>query len=258
MPFGTKGTLTLIEVSLHFSLSYALRKYFERLNSHVLHHHYLPGINIAAFIPILSGYSKDLERGLEMRENVHINTTERVRPLTHYSQEMIEPTSSKFIEVHIRPVLMYSESPSWLEDLWSPLKDTLFIFDNGQPLLHPAKTRPQIDDILIIEIRKYTSSPPTNQISVGRDASNDIVFFHESISKVHAHIVETEPGELYKIIDANSTNGTRVNNLELPPFHNQTLINLDQIEFGKTVRAVYLTPRGLYELVQDLIRVGII
>jgi hypothetical protein len=171
---------------------------------------------------------------------------------------MIEPTSSRFIEIHTRPVLLYSLSPGWLEDLWSPLKDTLILFNKGQPLMHPAEARPQLEDIQIIEIRKYTSSLPANQISIGREANNDIVFSHGSISKVHAHVVETEPGELYEIVDANSTNGTRVNNQELLPFQSQTLINLDQIVFGETVRAVYLTPRGLYELVQDLIRVGII
>lgn len=193
-----------------------------------------------------------------MRENAHINTTERVLPLTHYSQDMIEPTPSRFIEIHTRPVLLYSLSPGWLEDLWSPLKDTLILFNKGQPLMHPAEARPQLEDIQIIEIRKYTSSLPANQISIGREANNDIVFSHGSISKVHAHVVETGPGELYEIVDANSTNGTRVNNQELLPFQSQTLINLDQIVFGETVRAVYLTPRGLYELVQDLIRVGII
>jgi len=124
--------------------------------------------------------------------------------------------------------------------------------------MHPAESRPQIDKIQIIEIRKYTSSLPANQIIIGRERNNDIVFSHESISKVHAHVVETEPGELYEIIDANSTNGTRVNNQELLPFQSQTLINLDQIVFGTVIRAIYLTPRGLYELVLDLIRVGII
>jgi len=193
-----------------------------------------------------------------MRENAHITTSKRVRTLTHYSQEMIEPTSSQFVEVHTRPVLLYSKSPGWLEDLWSPLKDTLVLFNRGQPLMHPAESRPQIDKIQIIEIRKYTSSPPANQIIIGRERNNDIVFSHESISKVHAHVVETEPGGIYEIMDASSTNGTRVNNQELLPFQSQTLINLDQIVFGKVVRAIYLTPRGLYELVQDLIRVGII
>ena len=124
--------------------------------------------------------------------------------------------------------------------------------------MDPAESRPQIDKIQIIEIRKYTSSPPANQIIIGREPNNDIVFSHESISKVHSYLVEKEPGESYEIIDANSTNGTMVNNQELLPFQSQTLINLDQIVFGKVIRAIYLTPRGLYALVQDLIRVGII
>jgi pSer/pThr/pTyr-binding forkhead associated (FHA) protein len=93
---------------------------------------------------------------------------------------------------------------------------------------------------------------------VGRDASNDIIFAHEAISTVHAHLIEAESGDSFEIIDNNSTNGTRVNEEELPALQNQTLINLDQIEFGKVVRAIYLTPRGFYKFLQDLIRAGII
>ena len=116
----------------------------------------------------------------------------------------------------------------------------------------------RIDDIRVIEIRKYSNYPPAERITVGRVDSNDIVFSHGAISKVHAYLVKTEPGVSYEIIDVNSTNGTRVNDQELPAFKNQTLVNLDQIEFGKAVRAVYLTPRGFYEFVNDLIRVGMI
>lgn len=193
-----------------------------------------------------------------MRQYTHLNATERSRPLTHYSQKMKDPSSSKFIEVHTLPVLMYSKSPGWLEDIWFPLKATLIEYNTNQPLLHPAKTKPHIDDIQLIEIRKYTNSSPANRISLGRDANNDIVFSHGAISKVHAYLVKTEPGESYEIIDTNSTNGTRVNHQDLPALQNQTLINLDQIELGKAVRAIYLTPRGLYQFLQDLIRVGII
>ena len=163
-----------------------------------------------------------------------------------------------FVEVQTLPVLLYSKSPDWLEDIWFQLKTTVIEFDEDQQLRLPAETGPKIDDIEVIEILKYTSVPPANRISVGRDASNDIVFAHEAISTVHAYLVETEPGESYEIIDNNSTNGTRVNDEEIPAFQNQTLINLDQIEFGKVVRAIYLTPRGFYKFLQDLIRAGII
>ena len=192
-----------------------------------------------------------------MSEYTHVDVTERSRSLANYSQKMIEPSSSKFIEVFSLPVLLYSRSPGWLEDIWCKLKDTLNEFNDNQPLLHPAKTGPYIDDIQLIEIRKYTTSTPANKITVGREASNDIVFSHGAISNFHAYLAKTEPNGSYEIIDANSTNGTVVNDQELPAFKRQPLINLDQIEFGKAVRAVYLTPRGLYELVQDLTRLGI-
>ena len=193
-----------------------------------------------------------------MQENTHLSLTDRSRPLVYYSQKMIEPSSSMFLEVHTRPVLLYSKSPDWLEDVWFQLKTTMIEFDEDQQMRLPAETGLQIDDIEVIEIRKYTSSPPANTISVGRDASNDIVFAHEAISTVHAHLIETESKDSFEIIDNNSTNGTRINEEEIPALQNQILINLDQIEFGRVVRAIYLTPRGFYKFLQDLIRTGII
>ena len=193
-----------------------------------------------------------------MKENTHFSVSDRSRPLAYYSQEMIKPSSSTFLAIYTRPVLLYSKSPDWLEDIWFQLKTTVIELDGDQPLRLPAGTGPRIDDIQVIEIRKYTSFPPANRISVGRDDDNDIVFAHEAISKVHAYLMETEAGESYEITDANSTNGTRVNDEELPAFQVQLLINLDQIEFGKVVRAIYLTPRGFYKFLQDLVRAGII
>lgn len=193
-----------------------------------------------------------------MQENTHVSVTDRSQPLVYYSQKMIEPSSSMFLEVQTRPVLLYSKSPDWLEDVWFQLKTTVIEFDEDRQMRVPAETGPQIDDIEVIEIRKYNSSPPANTINVGRDASNDIVFIHEAISTVHAHLIETESGESFEIIDNNSTNGTRINEEEIPALQNQILINLDQIEFGKVVRAIYLTPRGFYKFLQDLVRTGII
>ena len=193
-----------------------------------------------------------------MPENTHVSVSDRSRPLVHYSQKMIEPSSSMFLEVQTRPVLLYSKSPDWLEDVWFQLSTTVIEFDEDQQMRVAAETGPQIDDIEVIEIRKYTNSPPADKISVGRDASNDIVFAHEAISTVHAHLVETESGDSFEIVDNNSTNGTRVNEEEIPVLQSQILINLDQIEFGKVVRAIYLTPRGFYKFLQDLMRAGIL
>ena len=193
-----------------------------------------------------------------MQESTGQSVTDRSRPLVHYSQKMIEPSSSMFLEVQTRPVLLYSKSPDWLEDVWFQLKTTVIEFDQDKQMRVAAETGPQINDIEVIEIRKYSNSPPANTIRVGRDASNDIIFAHEAISTVHAHLIETESGDSFEIIDNNSTNGTRVNEEEIPALQNQILINLDQIQFGKVVRAIYLTPRGFSKFLQDLIRAGII
>lgn len=193
-----------------------------------------------------------------MKENTHLSVSDRSRPLAYYSQEMIEPSSSTFLEIYTRPVLLYSKSPDWLVDVWFQLKTTVIESAGDQPLRLPAGTGPCIDDIQVIEIRKYSDFPPANRISVGRDNDNDIVFAHEAISKVHAYLMETGTDESYEITDANSTNGTRVNDEELPAFQIQLLINLEQIEFGRVVRAIYLTPRGFYKFLQDLVRAGIV
>jgi hypothetical protein len=58
------------------------------------------------------------------------------------------------------------------------------------------------------------------RIKVGRDASNDIVINHPSVSKFHCTILVGENGEL-KIADTGSTNGT--------------IVDGSRIEYGRTI-----------------------
>lgn len=58
------------------------------------------------------------------------------------------------------------------------------------------------------------------RIKVGRDASNDIVINHPSVSKFHCTILVGENGEL-KIADTGSTNGT--------------IVDGNRIEYGRTI-----------------------
>ena len=64
--------------------------------------------------------------------------------------------------------------------------------------------------------------------------------------------LKSEYGDSYVIVDANSTNGTRVNNELLAAYQNKTLDNRDQISLGPTIKMLYLTPHGFFELLQRL------
>ncbi len=122
--------------------------------------------------------------------------------------------------------------------------------------ISPA-TESQIAETLVIEIHKQASTAPANMICVGRAANNDIVLASNTVSKLHTYFLASEDGESYEIVDANSTNGTVVNNRRLIAHKNQPLVNRDQIQFGPSIHMIYLTPKGFYDLLQQLHRSGI-
>jgi len=51
----------------------------------------------------------------------------------------------------------------------------------------------------------------TTKLSIGNSDSNDIVTKHKTVSQVHAHLRRMPDGR-YELTDADSTNGTMVNN----------------------------------------------
>ena len=113
-------------------------------------------------------------------------------------------------------------------------------------------TESQIAETLVVEIRKRPSPAPSKMICVGRATNNDIVLTHSTISKLHTYFLKSEYGDSYVIVDANSTNGTRVNNEPLAAYQNKPLGNRDQIRLGPTIKMLYLTPHGFFELLQRL------
>jgi hypothetical protein len=58
-------------------------------------------------------------------------------------------------------------------------------------------------------LAKSGANPWADRILIGRATNNDIVFRHESVSKVHAYFERDESGAL-RLHDAKSANGTRV------------------------------------------------
>ena len=185
--------------------------------------------------------------------------TERFRQLVHYVREAAGLTSAQFVKVHNHPFLIWPQGQDWTEETFFQFETLSGEYDSQQPSeASPPGSESQVSNTLVVEVRKQVSSSPTNMICVGRAANNDIVFANNTVSKLHAYFLKTAVQSSLEVVDANSTNGTRVNRRRLVPYQSQPLLNRDHIQFGPFVQVMYLTASGFLELLQQLHRTGIV
>lgn len=183
--------------------------------------------------------------------------TRRFRPIAEYLKEAAGFTSSLFLEKYKYPVLLWPQAGNWIEDTGFQFETFSSEYSNEIPGEISPSTEWQIYETFVIEIRKQASSAPVNMICVGRANNNDIVLANNTVSKLHNYFIVSQQGHSYEIVDANSTNGTVVNNNRLVAYKNHSLFNRDHIQFGPSIQMVYLTPQGFYDLLQQLQRSGI-
>ena len=183
--------------------------------------------------------------------------TGRFRPIASYLKEAAGLISNQFLEKHKHPVLLWPQAGDWIEDTAFQFETFSSEYTDELPGAISPSTESQISETVVVEILKQASSAPTNMICVGRAANNDIVLANNTVSKLHTYFLVSEKGDSYDIVDANSTNGTVVNNKQLVAYKNQPLLNRDNIQFGPSIQMVYLTPQGFYELLQQLHRSGL-
>jgi pSer/pThr/pTyr-binding forkhead associated (FHA) protein len=184
--------------------------------------------------------------------------SDRFRPLAHYLQKAAGLTSSRFLQMYDYPVLLWSQGEDWIDTNDFQFETYSDEVVGKEPENLSPGSESQIAQTLVIEVRKKTSPAPSNMICVGRAANNDIVFFNNTVSKLHCYFLEGAGGGSYEIVDANSTNGTLVKSKRLVAYENQALGNRDHIQFGPSIDVVYLTPEGFYDLLQRLQRTGIV
>ena len=179
------------------------------------------------------------------------------RPIASYMKEAAGLTSDQFLAKYKHPVLLWPQAGDWIEDTAFQFETFSSEYTEELPGPISPSTESQITKTVVVEVLKQASSAPTNMICVGRAANNDIVLANNTVSKLHTYFMVSEEGNSYDIVDANSTNGTLVNNKQLVAYKNQPLVNRDNIQLGPSIQMVYLTPEGFYELLQQLHRSGL-
>jgi hypothetical protein len=104
----------------------------------------------------------------------------------------------------------------------------------------------------VYPVRAREAGIEPEQVSVGRQASNDIVLTEQSVSKAHAQFV-LEPGVDATLIDLGSRNGTTVRGRRLAPHKPEPLEFGDPIVLGG-VACTLIGAGALWEIIYAQIR----
>jgi pSer/pThr/pTyr-binding forkhead associated (FHA) protein len=104
----------------------------------------------------------------------------------------------------------------------------------------------------IYPVRKSGSNPWSDRVLVGRAVNNDIVLRNDRISKLHAYF-ELHGRETtrvaWRLYDARSANGTRVDGVTVPPGEEGIEVRGGQVvQFG-TVSTQILDSGALYDAI---------
>lgn len=110
--------------------------------------------------------------------------------------------------------------------------------------------RPTRNKIRIIRKRNYDNDQ--KDITIGRSETNDIVFYGDRISNVHAYLYVEYETKSCRVADAGSANGTFLNRSRLLPTQIYEIKDNDVIVLGGEVTLVYLSSAGFHRWINTL------
>jgi pSer/pThr/pTyr-binding forkhead associated (FHA) protein len=97
----------------------------------------------------------------------------------------------------------------------------------------------------VYPLAKSGSNPWSDRILVGRASNNDVVIKNDRISKLHAYFQSGPRG--WRVYDARSANGTRVDGVLVPPGEEGLEVKSGQVVMFGTVAAQVFDSAELYE-----------
>jgi len=128
---------------------------------------------------------------------------------------------------------------------------------SNQDLINALRSNGNDSGPFLMRVEKSERNTWKSHISVGRAKNNDIVFRHDSVSKLHAHFyvrVTTKSGKNYErlvLCDVGSANGTLLNGRTLDVDEEVTVSVGDRFLFGE-VQCDLLDPGSLYASLRRL------
>ncbi|HBP20481.1 MAG TPA: hypothetical protein DEA08_22155 [Planctomycetes bacterium] len=128
-------------------------------------------------------------------------------------------------------------------DLGATIADVLVApktFTGPSGLVHP--------EARVVWVAKSDRNPFAGMITLGRARNNDLVLSHRSVSKMHAIFYRRERGWL--IEDRNSTNGTFIEGVRLPPNQGRELNDGSTVRIADAVSARFFEPQSFWHFCQ--------
>ena len=104
-------------------------------------------------------------------------------------------------------------------------------------------------DISIYPVKEQSDSSAFGFMTIGRSVKNHIVMSSRMVSKIHAIIHKIQ--DTYTIVDANSNNGTKLNNQTLSPNIPHLLHDGDTVILAGRVLLQFLVCSSAYKWLQD-------
>lgn len=113
----------------------------------------------------------------------------------------------------------------------------------------PGQAAREADVLGIIGVRKRRDSNAfAMMITLGRAPNNDLVLPDQRVSKFHAYFRRV--GAQWMLNDANSMNGTWVDDAPVPPERSAPLRSGAKIRLAETLELEFLEPEQLFERMQ--------
>jgi carotenoid cleavage dioxygenase-like enzyme len=138
------------------------------------------------------------------------------------------------------PHLHFSNLPDLLEE-------------TGFTTLRIGPERPRDDEGCqgIVPVAKSTEANAfSTMITIGRAANNDLIVPDERVSKFHGFFKHA--GGVWTFTDANSTNGTKLNDRPLVPGVARPVVSGTRFEFSGGIEARFLAPLDVLALLREL------